>query len=177
MKLSTVKETKLLAKHSLIYGVGNLLNRIVAFLLLPVYTRFLTPHEYGIKELVGISTDVVGMLVATGIASAIYRFYFEYEDTKERNEVISSTIISIGVIGLFAVGVLYFATETMAKYILDSSSLYYFFIISFSSMWFQALNNIGYDYLRANQRSGKFISLSFGKMVVAVSLKSVCLVF
>ena len=103
MKVSLGKELRGLAKHSFLYGFGNLFNRVVAFLLLPVYTRFLTPHDYGIKELVGLSTDVIGILLATAISSAIYRFYFEYEDTKDRNEVISSAIITIGSFGLFAI--------------------------------------------------------------------------
>lgn len=82
MNISLKKESRLLAKHSMIYGLGNLLNRVAALLLLPVYTRFLTPHDYGIKELVGLSTDVIGILLATAISGAIYRFYFEYEDVK-----------------------------------------------------------------------------------------------
>lgn len=164
------KESKLLAKHSLVYGLGNFFNRIVAFLLLPIYTRFLAPHDYGIKELVGLTTDVIGVLLATAIASAIYRFYFEYEDIKDRNEVISSAIITIAIFGLFALTGLSFLTKIMAKHILDSSSLYYFFMVSFASMWFQSLNNIGYNYLRANQQSLRFVTLQLGKMVVVIGL-------
>jgi O-antigen/teichoic acid export membrane protein len=165
-----ISESKLLAKHSLIYGLGNFFNRIAAFLLLPIYTRFLTPHDYGIKELVGLTTDVIGVLLATAIASAIYRFYFEYEDIKDRNEVISSAIITISCFGLFAILLLSLATKTMARYILDSPTLYYFFLLSFASMWFQSLNNIGYNYLRANQQSLKFVTLQLGKMLVVIGL-------
>ena len=168
--IGITKEAKLLAKHSLIYGLGNFINRFVALLLLPVYTRFLTPHDYGIKELVGLSTDVIGILLAVAISSAIYRFYFEYEEAKDRNEVISSAIITIGSFGLFAILLLSFATKTMARYILDSSDLYYFFMISFSSLWFQLLNNIGYNYLRANQQSLKFVALSVGSGLISISL-------
>lgn len=177
MALSISKESKFLAKHSIIYGIGNFMGRIVSFLLIPVYTRFLSPHDYGIKELVALSTDVIGILLATSISSAIYRFYFEYEDTKERNEVISTAIIAIGIIGLAALSGLYFCTDFMATYILDNSNLNYFFMISFTSMWFQSLNNIGYNYLRANQQSLKFVGLSFAKMIVTISLNiyTVCI--
>ena len=170
MSITLGKESKLLAKHSIVYGLGMFFNRTVTFLLLPIYTRFLTPHDYGIKELVGLSTDVIGILLATAISGAIYRFYFEYDDIKDRNEVISSAIICIGIGGLIAIGLLSFSTRTMAFYILDSTNLYYFFLISFASMWFQSLNNIGYDYLRANQQSVKFVVLSFIKMIISVSL-------
>ena len=170
MGISLKKESKLLARHSLIYALGNMMQRIVALLLLPVYTRFLTPHDYGVKELVGISTDVVGMLIATAISGAIYRFYFEYEEDNDRNEVISSAIIAIACFGLLTICLLSFATKTMAKIILDSSELYFYFLISFVSLWFQSLNNIAYNYLRANQQSLKFIVFSFCKMAIAIGL-------
>lgn len=168
--LNLEKESKLLAKHTMIYSLGNFMQRIISLLLLPVYTRFLTPHDYGVKELVGLSSDVIGILLATAISGAIYRFYFEYEEIKDRNEVISSAIITIGCFGLLALLIISFATRSMAKYILDSSDLYYFFLISFASLWFQSLNNIGYNYLRAHQQSLKFITLSLAKMVLAISL-------
>lgn len=170
MSTSVKKESRLLAKHSLIYAVGNAMNRMVALLLLPVYTRFLTPEDYGIKELVGLSTDVLSILLATAISGAIYRFYFEYEEEKDRNEVISSAVITIGGIGLIALGFLYFHTGFFASLILDSADLSYFFTIAFASMWFQSLNNIGYNYLRANKKSLQFISLSFIKMALVIGL-------
>lgn len=170
MTSSILKESKLLARHSTIYALGNFMNKIAAFLLLPVYTQYLTPNDYGMNELVGLSTDVIGVLLSTAISSAIYRFYFEYTDTKDRNVVVSSAIISIGCISLAAVLLLYFATRTMAQYILDSRDLYYYFIISFTSLWFQSMNNISNDYLRANQMSTKFISLSFLKLIIVISL-------
>lgn len=167
---SIKKESKLLAKHSLIYAIGNAMNRLVAFLLLPVYTRFLTPTDYGIKELVGLSTDVVSILLATAISGAIYRFYFEYDNEKDRNEVISSSILTIGGMGLLAIFVLYFHTRFFAELILDSPDLSHFFSIAFASMWFQSLDNIGYNYLRANKKSLQFITLSFLKMVLVIGL-------
>jgi len=168
--LSLKNESKLLARHSLIYGLGELLSRVVALLLLPIYTRFLTPYDYGIKELVGLSTDVIGILLATSISSSIYRFYFDYEAEQDRNEVISSSIITIGVVGLIAISILAFTTKTMAFYILDSSDLYYFFLISFASLWFTTLNQIGYNYLRAHQQSIKFIILAVFKLLITISL-------
>ena len=41
---------KRLAKHSAIYGLGGLVSRFVALLLLPLYTRYLTPADYGAVE-------------------------------------------------------------------------------------------------------------------------------
>ena len=52
---------KRLAKHSVIYGLGGLVSRILAVLLLPLYTRYLTPSDYGKVEtlVAGWRTDVL----------------------------------------------------------------------------------------------------------------------
>jgi O-antigen/teichoic acid export membrane protein len=170
-------ESRLLAKHSIIYGLGNALNSLVAILLLPIYTRYLSPTDYGVKELVALSTDVVGILLSTAISSAVYRFYFEYEDQKNRNEVISTGIISIGTLLLVAVLFLSLSTRTMAKYILDSPDLYRFFQVSFISLWFQSIAGIGINYLRAMQKSILYVSISFGRLVVAILLNIYFVIF
>lgn len=170
MTLALTKEIKLLAKHSAVYSLGNFMQRIVSLLLLPVYTRFLTPYDYGVKELVGLSVDVIGILLATAISGAFYRFYFKYDTKEDRNEVVSTAFLTIGGVGIVAVGLLAFTTKTMANVILNDPSLYHFFLIAFASLWFQSLNNMSYSYLKANKQSVKFIILSFIKMVMAIAL-------
>jgi len=47
MNETLVAYVKRLLKHSSIYGVGTLLYRAVALILLPLYTRYLSTGEYG----------------------------------------------------------------------------------------------------------------------------------
>ena len=44
------QELKRLARHSVIYGLGGLVSRILAVLLLPLYTHYLPPGSYGRVE-------------------------------------------------------------------------------------------------------------------------------
>ena len=170
MALALTKEIKLLAKHSAVYSFGTFMQRIVALLLLPVYTRFLSPYDYGVKELVGLSADVIGILLASAISGAFYRFYFKYKSVEDRNEVVSTALLTVGAIGLLALLPLTMSAKMMAGAILNDPGLHHFFLIAFVSLWFQTLNNISYNYLKANKQSLKFISVSFAKMVMAIAL-------
>ena len=177
MSIDIKDESKLLAKHSIVYGFGNMLNNLAAFLLLPIYTRYLTPTDYGVKELVALSTQVVSILLATAISSAMYRFYFDYDDEQNRNEVLSTSIVTIGGAGLVVIFLLSFFTKPLAKVILNSSDLYIYFIISFSGLWFQILNDIGYNYLKLKQKSLTFVMFSFGKLVLAILLNIYLIIY
>ena len=41
------EQIKRLVRHSAIYGIGGFVSRILAVLLLPLYTRYLSPSDYG----------------------------------------------------------------------------------------------------------------------------------
>ena len=64
-----VEEIKKLLRHTSVYGLGNILNKAVGFLLIPFYTHYLTTADYGTLELLDLSAALVGLpLAALGLA-------------------------------------------------------------------------------------------------------------
>src|SRR2546421_186518 len=85
------EQMKRLAKHSAIYGLGGLLSRILAVLLLPLYTRYLSPRDFGAIETLVALTVVLMSVLRAGIASAFFRFYFDSEDEAYRTRVVRTS--------------------------------------------------------------------------------------
>src|SRR5262249_10593018 len=92
---SKTTELKFLLKHSSIYGIGTVLSRAVAFLLLPLYTRYLTPTDYGVLELIDTTTGLVGIVVGLGVSTSVSRFYYQRETEAERNRLMSTVYILV----------------------------------------------------------------------------------
>lgn len=63
-------------KHTLFYTLFAFLNRGVTFLLLPFFTRYLTPEEYGIYALFLMAVVITEPLLTLGAHYAIPRVYF-----------------------------------------------------------------------------------------------------
>lgn len=160
MKIGVLKESKLLARHTMIYGMGILLNQAVALLLLPLYTSFLSVKDYGIKELISITMNVISMLSTTAVSSALFRFYFDSDDARSKDEVIGTSIIALTLIGGALFTMVSLSSGYLADWILDSSDLALYFNIAAGSLWLQAINGVGLDYLRANKKSLTFIIVS-----------------
>jgi O-antigen/teichoic acid export membrane protein len=78
MKLA--HELKRLGRHSAIYGLGGLVSRILATLLLPLYTHYLPPGSYGRVEVITAATAVGAIVLQLGISSAFFRFYFDAKE-------------------------------------------------------------------------------------------------
>jgi O-antigen/teichoic acid export membrane protein len=80
-----LKRLKSLASQSTVYGLGGLLPKAIAFLLLPLYTQFLTPADYGILAFTTTINSVLLILLELGLGSAVTRFNYDYlNDEKER---------------------------------------------------------------------------------------------
>ena len=80
-----------LGRHSAIYGIGGLVSRVIAVLLLPVYTRYLSPTDYGQIETLLALTTVMGLVLRAGITSAFFRFYFDETDDDGRRRVLRTS--------------------------------------------------------------------------------------
>jgi O-antigen/teichoic acid export membrane protein len=89
--LGLAQQIKRLGKHSLIYGVGGLIQRIVAVLLLPVYTRYLSPSDYGAIEALVALSAVIFALLRAGIQSSFFRFYFQADDDRGRLTIVRTS--------------------------------------------------------------------------------------
>ncbi len=99
-------QLKRLGKHSVIYGLGGLVSRILAVLLLPLYTHYLSTSDYGqIETLVALVT-VLTIILRFGISSAFFRFYFDAEDDNGRRLVLRTSFwftMAMATFGLVAV--------------------------------------------------------------------------
>jgi len=83
-----------LIENSLIYSGLQVLQRGIGFFLLPVYTRFLTPSDYGIVSVISAVSAFLGLLYLMGLNGAAYRFYFEFRDKPEEMKSFLGTVIT-----------------------------------------------------------------------------------
>lgn len=79
-----------LVKDSAVYAVGTIASRLVGFVMIPVYTRVLTPADYGIIETIVRVVDIIGLFLALGLAEALLRHYYLAKDEEERRRLIST---------------------------------------------------------------------------------------
>jgi O-antigen/teichoic acid export membrane protein len=170
MSVSVKSETKLLAYHSLIYGLASLFNRVIGFIMIPVYTRFFSPSDYGMLEIITITTQVIGLVASVGVTQSIGRFYFQYEDSKDRNEVLSTGIIAFSLCSLVVLLPMLSLSNTLSTWLLKSTGSSYFFVIAIGTIWFSTLNEIGFYYFRMLKQSIRFMVLSIIKLLVSILL-------
>ena len=66
------------------YIKGAILINFLSFITLPIYTRYLTPEDFGIIALSFIFGQITASIFSFGLSNATTRFFFEY---KEKNQL------------------------------------------------------------------------------------------
>ena len=86
----------MLLRNSFIYVVTNIINSVIPFSLLPIFTRFLSPNDYGIVSLFGILVSVLSVFVGLNVFGAISRQFYEKEHVCFPSYIGNSLYILIG---------------------------------------------------------------------------------
>ncbi len=163
-----VSELKFLLKHSSIYGIGTVVSQAVGFLLLPLYTRFLTPSDYGVLSLINITKDIIGLIVTLGIVNAMSRFYFDFEDEKGRNRVVSTIFWIFVFTSIVFIPVLYLLSSTFSGLIFHTAEYRNYFIVAFLALFFGAAVDIGLSYLRIKAQSFRYVQVSIFRTLMLI---------
>jgi len=161
---------KSLAKHSVIYGLGDLLSKSIGFILIPVYTHYLSTEEYGTLELLDLTSYIIGLLLAMGIAQSVVRYYYEYEDKKQKNGVISVAMLTIWAVSIVVLFVLFYFSGNISNIVFKSPDYSHLFNIIFITMVINLSNEIPTTLLRIQQRSVFFVLISLGRLALNLTL-------
>lgn len=168
----TASDMGRLMKHSSVYMVGGILNRVGVFLLLPVYTSYLTLAQYGTLELFYATSAVASGILSVGLAHATLRFYFEYESESDRNLVVSTNLvlgIALGSVG--AVAIVLFR-EQLSAAVFGTPAAATGLMIMAATMVLEMATQICLAYVRAREASSLFLGVVLSRLVVQIAVNT-----
>jgi O-antigen/teichoic acid export membrane protein len=161
-------QLKRLGKHSAIYGLGGLVSRILAVLLLPLYTRYLSPSDYGKVETLIALTTVVGIVLRFGIHSAFFRFYFDSPDPAARRLVLRTSFwFTMGMATAGLVGGLLLAapiSDVLFGTTDDAELVMAAFVGLWAGMNYEQLTSL----FRVEERSVAFVTASLTNILLTI---------
>lgn len=157
--------------------LGILLSKAVSFIMIPIYTKYLVPSDYGIIELLMMTIDIIAFFIGIGLSNSILRFYYDFDTEADRHRVISTGLIAGLVMSVSGFGLLMLADNFAARLVLGSAEYGHFFTILFFGMMFSSGIEIPLVYLRAQQKSLMFVAVNLARLILQLGLNIYFVVF
>jgi O-antigen/teichoic acid export membrane protein len=104
-----------LLRHSWIYSLAPLAQRLLSIVLIRLYTKRLSIGENGVLEIVELLILIVPQLVGINLLGGLTRFYFEHDDPRRRAQVVSSTTIALAASSFVAAGLALLARGSLSE--------------------------------------------------------------
>ena len=151
------------------YGTADVLALAISFLLLPIYTRVLSPREYGALALLLVFEAVLKIISRWGMDAAFLRLYYEHP-TEERR-TLAGTIAGFFMLANGAIAVLLLALAGPINLALfDSLEFIWPYRLLIVNIFLSTFLVLPFTLLRIQERARLFatinFSLSFGTIVL-----------
>lgn len=166
-----------LAKNSVIYGLGTMLTRFIGLFLLPFFTAYLTPSDYGILALLALIGQVLQPVFALGLSAGMGPCYFEGNNEKTKAVSVWTAFIMLLISSSLLISVAFFFSEGISKIIFQSPSYAELVVLSLSGV---AIRNLTTPLTQRMQFEGKalpFVLLTILSTLVSISLSVAMVIF
>ena len=158
-----------IVKNTFIYTVGNVLPAAASFILLPIYTLYLSPSNYGIIESVNALNPILVILFSLCFGASIFRLFYDYKTVEQQKEFFGTLFISTTVSSLFFLFLILLFhknVEHIYKSIAFNPYYLYMIITVFVSNFF----DLPQKYLMLKDKARWYIALSLLQFVITSAL-------
>lgn len=88
-------------KNSTLYSFASFFQKGIGFFLLPLFTRYLTPEDYGVMNLLTSIVGFLSIMIMFSLHGAARRYHFSYETEEGKASVWGTILIMILFSSLF----------------------------------------------------------------------------
>ncbi len=163
-------ELKRVSKNTVIYSVGNIGVKSVSFLLIPLYTYYLSTYTVGIIILLELFEVFYNYVAPLGLINAIWRFFNLEQSAGNEKRFISSNFIFILAINAILLVCLIFSSGFISKVYLSDTSFTRLVQVFFIALFLGLSRVYILSLLRIYEKAVQFIILVFIDFVLLIGL-------
>ena len=168
---------KTLFRHLAVYGLGDVATSLISLLLLPVYTRYLTPSDYGVIAML-LTVEASGkILFRWGVDTAFMRLYYDCADQKARQRLSSTLFFFLVVVNGSLLIVSLPLVSSLSQLLFGSPDRGLLVALVLINTFVVGFYFIPFQVLRIAEQSKQFIALVFTRSASTLVLRLVLVIW
>lgn len=158
-------------KNSIWYTLGNILLKLFSFLLIPLYTGYLSPAQYGEINLALGFSNVVSCLIMCGLQTGVIRFYTDCNGNKQHIAEMLGSVLTFVIILCTIITVLLISSHSLwSDWFFSSIPFIPIVLLAILISAVTAVYTIYQEFLKGSHQAKKSVILSyifFGLLLVS----------
>jgi O-antigen/teichoic acid export membrane protein len=153
------RQIKQLLQDFVTYGFGQILTKVVGFFLLPVYTRLLTPSDYGVLALLAMFASLLFIFINVGMSTGIFRFYLDKEEPEYRDSVLFTAFVIMIVMAAPCLAIVVFR-DPIARALFGQDGWSGLLVLATTTIYLDLLLKLPFSSMRALRQSKRYSVLN-----------------
>jgi O-antigen/teichoic acid export membrane protein len=160
---------KRLATTGAAYTASSVASKLIAIALLPVYTRHLTRADYGAAEVLLATVVALSIVVRLGIIESLLRFYYRFDEPRERSEVVRSSFAFLLLTSSAGALIAAAFAGPLSELVLDRRDTD-LALIAIAGLWLFTNYELLMALFRLDERAGAYFATSLANVLLTVAL-------
>jgi O-antigen/teichoic acid export membrane protein len=159
-----------------IYGAGEVAIQVVSLVLLPVFTRYLTPADYGILALLLSVETITKIVYRWGIDASFMRLYYDCETDAARQRLASTIFWFLALVNGALLSAALILVPTLAARLLGTGGYALAFGLVLVNTFVGGFFFIPFHVMRIEGRPRRFATLTFARSAATLVARLVLVV-
>ena len=156
------------------YLLGNIMSRAVGFLFIPFYTMFLTPTQYGLIELVELSTQTIAITLGLqAFGAALSRLFYDQPSAERQRAIASTAILATVALAAVVAAAAIAGAGQISLLVFHTTDWTTLLQTAFAAMFFSSVAEVMLVKERIEQHPRFFLTYTLVQLVTTLSLNVV----
>jgi O-antigen/teichoic acid export membrane protein len=160
-----------LLRHLVIYGVGDAAPSLVSFLLLRVYTNYLSTADYGVIGLLLTVEGVTRVLFRWGTDGAFMRLFYDARNDVDRRLLTSTLLLFLTAVNGLLLAIGFAATPFLGRYMFEGPAYDGLIRLVIFNTFLTTFHFVPNSLLRIREQSVTFSVLTSAKSVATIVVR------
>lgn len=156
-------------KNTSIYTIGAILPKAAQFILLPIYSQYLTPEDYGIVQSMLVLSAILTIVFTFAVDRSVYRLYFDFNSTIEKRNFLGTVTTTLLLVATLML-IVSFLCKPILSQIFKSIPFYPFYVYALVTTYLSVFSLVPRVYFQVEQKAGKFVLISLLDFIVSTVL-------
>lgn len=166
-----------LTKQTSIYGVFQILQRIINFVVIPLYTHYLSPDQFGALDILYLIVWFIGIIGGSKLDAAFIRYYASAKNDGTINNLLSSSIIALVAFATTFCIAAALCARPILEFMFSGKSLPLTgFYLALGATWLELVGSLPLAYFRVRQEAKLVGIISLLQSVLGTAVGVLCVI-
>ena len=170
-RLKNMKEKiKQISQNTLIYGLGNTLNKFMGVFLIPMYAAFIPINQFGVMAIFEMTILFLANIITLGIPSGHEIYFFKEKENGEYGVFLFSNVLFLLIISSLILSIFILFSPQLSYIIIGDDKNSRIMVLVCVALFFDVNNQIPLHQLQYENRAVQYILQNLTRLLISLGI-------